>query len=128
VLEAPKGWLAIAPSDVLSASWAASKLWPLHLGHVSLPNLRKDFEAMCGAECPEPCPPALCSMLHLTGYELTMDELKNFRQVDSRTAGHPENTLVKVGRGVKRPACGACEAQCPMLEPHNTPTPSGQPA
>jgi transketolase len=32
----------------------------------------------------------LYSMLHLTGYDLTLDDLKNFRQVGSPTAGHPE--------------------------------------
>jgi transketolase len=32
----------------------------------------------------------LYSMLHLTGYDLPLDELKNFRQWGSRTAGHPE--------------------------------------
>ncbi len=32
----------------------------------------------------------LYSMLHLSGYGLTLDDLKNFRQVDSPTAGHPE--------------------------------------
>ncbi|MGI4728204.1 MAG: transketolase [Janthinobacterium lividum] len=31
--------------------------------------------------------------LHLTGYDLTMDDLKNFRQLNSRTAGHPEYGL-----------------------------------
>ncbi len=30
------------------------------------------------------------SMLHLTGYDLTIDDLKAFRQWDSRTPGHPE--------------------------------------
>jgi transketolase len=30
------------------------------------------------------------SLLHLTGYELTLDELKNFRQLHSKTPGHPE--------------------------------------
>lgn len=30
------------------------------------------------------------SMLHLTGYGLDMEELKNFRQLGSRTPGHPE--------------------------------------
>ncbi len=30
------------------------------------------------------------SLLHLTGYDLPMDEIKNFRQLHSKTAGHPE--------------------------------------
>ena len=33
------------------------------------------------------------SLLHLTGYNLTMDDLKNFRQLHSKTAGHPEYGL-----------------------------------
>jgi transketolase len=32
----------------------------------------------------------LYSLLHLTGYELPMEELKNFRQLHSKTPGHPE--------------------------------------
>ena len=35
----------------------------------------------------------LYSMLHLTGYDLTIDDLKNFRQYGSKTPGHPENTI-----------------------------------
>jgi transketolase len=30
------------------------------------------------------------ALLHLTGYKLPMEELKNFRQLHSKTAGHPE--------------------------------------
>ncbi|MBL8162642.1 MAG: transketolase, partial [Anaerolineae bacterium] len=30
------------------------------------------------------------AMLHLTGYDLPLDELKNFRQWGSHTPGHPE--------------------------------------
>jgi transketolase len=30
------------------------------------------------------------SLLHLTGYDLTIDDLKNFRQLHSKTPGHPE--------------------------------------
>jgi transketolase len=30
-------------------------------------------------------------MLHLTGYGLTIDDLQNFRQLNSKTPGHPEN-------------------------------------
>lgn len=32
----------------------------------------------------------LYSLLHLTGYEVTIDDIKNFRQLHSITAGHPE--------------------------------------
>ncbi len=32
----------------------------------------------------------LYALLHLTGYDLTIDDLKNFRQLHSKTAGHPE--------------------------------------
>ncbi|WP_028535032.1 transketolase [Paludibacterium yongneupense] len=32
----------------------------------------------------------LYSLLHLTGYDLSLDDLKNFRQLHSKTPGHPE--------------------------------------
>lgn len=32
----------------------------------------------------------LYALLHLTGYDLALEELKNFRQLHSKTAGHPE--------------------------------------
>jgi len=35
----------------------------------------------------------LYSLLHLTGYALPMDELRRFRQLHSRTPGHPERGL-----------------------------------
>ena len=35
----------------------------------------------------------LYAVAHLTGYELGIDELRNFRQLGSRTAGHPEREL-----------------------------------
>ena len=33
------------------------------------------------------------SLLHLTGYDLSLDEIRNFRQLHSKTPGHPENIL-----------------------------------
>lgn len=33
------------------------------------------------------------AFLYLTGYDLTLDDIKNFRQLNSKTAGHPEYGL-----------------------------------
>ena len=35
----------------------------------------------------------LYSLLHLTGYEVSLDDIKNFRQFGSKTPGHPEYGL-----------------------------------
>ena len=35
----------------------------------------------------------LYALLHLTGYDLPMCELRNFRQLHSKTPGHPEHGL-----------------------------------
>jgi transketolase len=40
----------------------------------------------------------LYSVLHLTGYPLSLDELRQFRQLGSRTAGHPEH---EIGVGIE---------------------------
>ena len=37
------------------------------------------------------------SLLFLTGYDLSMDDIKQFRQWGSRTPGHPENGVVPGG-------------------------------
>lgn len=36
----------------------------------------------------------LYSLLHLTGYDLSIEDLKQFRQLDSKTPGHPEYGIV----------------------------------
>jgi transketolase len=43
----------------------------------------------------------LYSALHLAGYDLSLDELKNFRQWGSLTPGHPERDRVHVTPGVE---------------------------
>jgi transketolase len=35
----------------------------------------------------------LYALLHLSGYDLTLEQLREFRQWDSKTPGHPENVL-----------------------------------
>jgi transketolase len=58
------------------------------------------------------------SLLHLAGYDLSMDDLKDFRQLDSRTPGHPEfgvtpgveTTTGPLGQGISN-AVGMAMAQ-----------------
>ena len=46
----------------------------------------------------------LYALLHLTGYDLSLDELKQFRQWGSRTPGHPEQPPHAGRRGHHRAA------------------------
>lgn len=66
-------------------------------------------------------------MLHLTGYPLSMDDLKQFRQLDSKTPGHPENetagidvTTGPLGQGVSN-AVGLAIAQANFAATYNKP-------
>jgi len=52
----------------------------------------------------------LYSILHLTGYDLSLDDLKEFRQWGSRTPGHPEHGLtpgVEITTGPLGQGCGS---------------------
>lgn len=50
------------------------------------------------------------SLLHLTGYDLPMEELKNFRQLHSKTPGHPGSGLHRRCRNHHRSAgSGYCQ-------------------
>ncbi|MFN2349410.1 MAG: transketolase [Thioalkalivibrio sp.] len=68
------------------------------------------------------------SLLHLTGYDLPMDELKNFRQLHSKTPGHPEygytpgveTTTGPLGQGVTN-AVGMAIAEKIMAAHFNRP-------
>ncbi len=69
---APSGWTLFTkhlrhdPSD---PAWPDRDRFVLSAGHASM---------------------LLYALLHLTGYDLSMDELKRFRQLGSETPGHPE--------------------------------------
>ncbi|WP_218352185.1 transketolase [Alteromonas lipotrueiana] len=70
----------------------------------------------------------LYSLLHLTGYDLPIEELKNFRQLHSKTPGHPEygyapgveTTTGPLGQGVSN-AVGMALAEKVMAAQFNKP-------
>ena len=73
--------MALAPVGYL--------LWRRHLKHAphhpDWPD-RDRFVLSCGHASM-----LLYSLLHLSGYDLSLDDIKNFRQWGSRTPGHPEH-------------------------------------
>lgn len=68
------------------------------------------------------------SLLHLTGYELTIEDLKNFRQLHSKTPGHPEygyapgieTTTGPLGQGISN-AVGMAIAERTLAAQFNKP-------
>jgi transketolase len=70
----------------------------------------------------------LYGLLHLTGYDLSLDELKNFRQWGSRTPGHPERgaapgveaTTGPLGQGISN-AVGMAMAERWLAKRFNRP-------
>jgi transketolase len=70
----------------------------------------------------------LYSLLHLTGYDLPIEELKRFRQLHSRTPGHPEvgvtpgveTTTGPLGQGIAN-AVGMALAERVLAETFNRP-------
>jgi len=70
----------------------------------------------------------LYSLLHLAGYDLSIDDLKNFRQLHSRTPGHPEygyapgveTTTGPLGQGISN-AVGMALAERTLAAQFNRP-------
>jgi transketolase len=79
------------PGMPLGAAAMAYVLWTRHLRHdpqqPSWPD-RDRFVLSAGHASA-----LLYSLLFLTGYDVSLDDLKHFRQWGSRTAGHPERSL-----------------------------------
>jgi transketolase len=67
-------WTKILNHDSSDPAWPDRDRFVLSAGHGSM---------------------LLYSMLHLSGYGLTIDDIKNFRQKGSLTPGHPENRVTK---------------------------------
>jgi transketolase len=62
-------WTRVMRHDPSEPDWPDRDRFILSCGHASI---------------------LLYSMLYLTGYGLTLDDIKDFRQLDSKTPGHPE--------------------------------------
>ena len=70
----------------------------------------------------------LYALLHMTGYELTLDDIKQFRQWGSKTPGHPERkhtpgvevTTGPLGQGFAN-AVGLAIAEAQLAARYNTP-------
>jgi transketolase len=81
------------PGLPLGAAPMAYALWSRHLKHNPI-NARwhnRDRFILSGGHGSM----LLYSLLHLTGYPLTLEDIKNFRQWESKTPGHPEYDLTE---------------------------------
>ena len=76
------------PGAPMGMADMAVALWGQHLRHnPSNPNwINRDRFVLSNGHGSM----LIYALLHLTGYKLPMAELKNFRQLHSKTAGHPE--------------------------------------
>ncbi|MEH7335252.1 transketolase [Neobacillus drentensis] len=76
------------PGLPMGAAPMAYALWANHLNHN--PDNPKWFNRDRFVLSAGHGSSLLYSLLHLSGYNVTMDDLKNFRKLNSRTPGHPE--------------------------------------
>ncbi|ABE46238.1 transketolase [Polaromonas sp. JS666] len=76
------------PGAPMGMADMAAALWTRHLKHnPSNPNwFNRDRFVLSNGHASA----LLYAVLHLTGYELSIEDIKNFRQIHSKTPGHPE--------------------------------------
>ena len=114
------------PGAPMGMAEIAEVLWNRHLKHNPLnPNWfdRDRFVLSNGHGSM-----LIYALLHLTGYDLPIDELKNFRQLHSRTPGHPEvgytagveTTTGPLGQGLTN-AVGLALAEAMLAKEFNRP-------
>jgi len=79
------------PGAPMAQAPLAYRLWTRHMRHdpenPAWPD-RDRFVLSCGHASA-----LVYSLLHLAGYDLPIEELRNFRQLHSKTPGHPEHGL-----------------------------------
>ncbi len=66
-------WDSFIRHNPLNPSWQARDRFVLSAGHASM---------------------LLYSILHISGYEVSIEDIKNFRQLGGKCAGHPEHGLI----------------------------------
>jgi len=114
------------PGTPMALAPVAYVLWTRHLRHhPSQPGWadRDRFVLSCGHASM-----LLYGLLHLTGYDLSLDDIRNFRQWGSRTPGHPERghtagvetTTGPLGQGVGN-AVGMAIAERLLADRFNRP-------
>lgn len=112
------------PGMPMGAAPMAYELWANHMKHnPTNPDFfdRDRFVLSAGHGSA-----LLYSLLHLTGYDLPLDELKNFRQWGSKTPGHPEYghtvgveaTTGPLGQGIST-AVGMAMAEAHLAATYN---------
>ena len=113
------------PGMPMGMADVASLLWTMHLKHNPSNSSwvdRDRFVLSAGHGSM-----LLYSLLYLTGYKLSLEELKNFRQLGSKTAGHPEygetdgveTTTGPLGQGLTN-AVGMAIAERKLASKYNT--------
>ncbi len=113
------------PGAPMGMAEMATALWGLNLSHN--PNnphwINRDRFVLSNGHASM----LLYSLLHLTGYALTIEDLKDFRQLNAKTAGHPEygfadgieTTTGPLGQGIAN-AVGFALAEKMLAGTYNT--------
>jgi len=114
------------PGAPMGMADMAVALWGRHLKHNPINPLWADRDRFVLSNGHGSM--LIYALLHLTGYDLPMQELRNFRQLHSKTAGHPEygitpgveTTTGPLGQGITN-AVGLALAEKLMASEFNRP-------